>query len=128
MLRTDFSNDAAWEAICAAILAPDAEFGLEANVTCLSDSAYTGLTTEQVTRLAPKGPLCFMFIVDQIALTHPEHPILVVDLNREPGQTFRTLPSEVWSIEANLSLANIDFFEYADSVDHDGIFRGYRDA
>jgi hypothetical protein len=28
-------------------------------------------------------------------------------------------------MEANLSLANMDFFEFADAVDPDGIFRGF---
>jgi hypothetical protein len=126
VIRTDFSDDAAWEAICAAIREPDDEFGLAADVVCLSDPGYAGLTVEQVTESAPKGPLQFLLIVDRIALTHPEHPILVVDLNREPGRTFRTIPSEVAVIQANLTLANMDFFEYAEAVEPDGIHRGFR--
>lgn len=126
VIRTDFADDAAWEAVCAVIEAPDTEFGIAPDVVCLSDPGYAGLTVEQITAIVPHGPLRFMFIVDQLALTHPEHPILVVDLGREPGRSFRTIPSEVWSIDANLSFANIDFFEYAAAVDADGIHRGFR--
>jgi hypothetical protein len=36
-----------------------------------------------------------------------------------------TIPSEIQSIENNLSLANMDFEEFAESADKDGIFRGF---
>lgn len=124
VIRTDFSDDAAWEAVCVALREPDEELGLVANVVCVSDPRYTGLTVEQLTALAPHGPLRFMFVADRAALAHPEHPLLVVDLDDEPGRAFRAIPSTVGSIEANLSIANIDFVEYAEGVDPDGIHRG----
>jgi hypothetical protein len=68
----------------------------------------------------------FVFIVDQAAVSHPDHPILVVDLSTEPGRSFRVIPTEVWSVENNLSIANMDFDEFADQVDQDGVFRGFR--
>ena len=43
----------------------------------------------------------------------------------EPGRTFRVIPSEMWSVENNLSIANMDFAEFADAVDEDGVFRGF---
>jgi hypothetical protein len=54
-----------------------------------------------------------------------EHPILVVDLYTEPGRSFRVVPAEVWGIENNLSTANMDFAEFADEADADGVFRGF---
>ncbi len=65
-----------------------------------------------------------MFVVDHVSLTDAEHPILVLDLGDEPGRAFRVVPREMWGIENNLSIANLSFFEYADSVDADGVFRG----
>jgi hypothetical protein len=59
-------------------------------------------------------------------MTHEEHPVAVVDLWHRPGRTFRVIPSQMWSIENNLSISNMDFFEFADAVDDDGIFRGFR--
>jgi Domain of unknown function (DUF6924) len=123
VLRTDFSDDSAWESICAAIQEPMGEF--RAYVDCFSDPEYDGLTATQLTTLVPKGSQLFAFIVDQVALTHPEHPILVVNLFDEPGRTFRVIPSEMWGVENNLSIANMDFDEFAVSADKDGIFRGF---
>src|SRR5262249_3736591 len=115
VLRTDFSDESAWEAICAALLEPAGEF--RAYLDLLSDPEYDGLTVPQLTALVPKGSdHTFMFIVDRISLSHPDHPILVVDLYDEPGRTFRVIPSEMWSIENNLSIANMDFYEFADAV------------
>jgi hypothetical protein len=125
VIRTDFSDDAAWEAVCAALREPDEEFGYVANVVCVNDPRYAGLSEEQLTALAPKGPGRFMFLVDRVALSDLEHPLLVVDLNDEPERTFRTIPSEVGGIEVNLSLANMDYVSFADAIDPDGIFRGF---
>ena len=62
---------------------------------------------------------------DRITLAQPNYPILVVDLYDQPGQTFRVIPAEMWGVENNLSIANMDFEEFADAVDQDGIFRGF---
>lgn len=124
VLRTDFTDDAAWTAVCEAIQAASDE-GFRARVDCLSDRAYEGLTVAQLTALAPKGgPHAFAFLVDQVALRNPEHPILVVDLYTEPGRTFRVIPAWMWAVENNLSIANMDFGDFADHVDADGIYRG----
>jgi Domain of unknown function (DUF6924) len=127
MLRTDFSDDSAWESICAAVRKPVGEF--RAYIDPLSDREYEGLTVEQLTSLEPKGSdHKFLFIVDRIALTHPDYPILVVDLYEQPGRTFRVIPSEMWGVENNLSLANMDFHEFAENTAHDGIFRGFPES
>ena len=123
VLRTDFSDDAAWESLCAAMEARDDEFGFQAQAQCISDRDYDGLTVEQILPLVPDG-MRFLFIADRIALADPEHPILVVDLDDESGRTFRVIPTFMWAVENNLSLANIDFYEMADSADPDGILRG----
>ena len=126
VLRTDFSGDSAWASICAAIGQPVGEF--RAYVGFVSDPEYDGLTAEQLTRLMPDdSDLTFAFIVDRVALTRPEHPILVVDLCNEPGRTFRVIPSQMYAVENNLSIANMDFEEFAEEVDDDGIFRGFPD-
>src|SRR4051794_13102015 len=86
VLRTDFSDDAAWEAACAAIQEPNGD-GFRAYVDCVSDPAYAGLTVEQFVALDPKGAdHTFAFLVDRVTLTDPDRPVLVVDLYDEPGQ------------------------------------------
>ncbi|MEX0641431.1 MAG: hypothetical protein WD468_01955 [Pirellulales bacterium] len=127
LLRTDFSDDAAWTALCEAVQVPSEE-GFQARVDCVSDSAYDGLTVEQLVALAPKGGdhnQTFAFVVDRVALTNPEQPVLVVDLYDQPGSTFRVIPREMWGVENNLSIANMDYDEFADNADSDGVFRGF---
>ena len=124
VLRTDFTDDAAWSRVCSEIQEPVGEF--QAYVECVSDREYDGVQPDQLVALAALGPYRgYVFVVDRTTLTHAEHPVLVVDLDDEPGRTFRVVPRRMWSVENNLSLANMDFRDFADSVDADGIFRGF---
>jgi len=124
VLRTDFSDDRAWASVRASIVAPVGLF--RANVTFVDDRRYEGLTIERLLQLAPEdsGPT-FVFLVDRETLTHPEHPVLVVDLFDERGRFFRVIPSQMWGVENNLSLANMDWDDFADNVDADGVFRNF---
>ena len=125
LLRTDFSDDAAWAALCDAAQAQSEE-GFQARLECISDRAYDGLTIDQLAALArTNDDLGYIFLADRVALTNPEQPILVVDLYDEPGRTFRVIPRELWGVENNLSLANMDYSDFADNVDADGVFRGF---
>jgi Domain of unknown function (DUF6924) len=124
VLRTDFSDDAAWNAVCSAVQAPQGPFG--ANVDLVSDREYEDATFAQLVAAATEiADRTFMFVVDRTTVTHVEYPIAVLDLWSEPGRSFRLIPSEMWSVENNLSIANMDFDEFADAVDADGIFRGF---
>lgn len=124
VLRTDFSNDAVWEAVCSEIREPVGEF--RAYVDCVSDASYAKLGIGKLVELASTDhDRTFLFVVDEVTITNQEHPILVLDLYEEPGRSFRVVPREMWGVENNLSIANIDFEEFADSSDHDGIFRGF---
>jgi hypothetical protein len=124
VLRTDFSNDSAWQLVCAEVQAPVDEF--RAFVECVSDPAFAGVTPAELASLQPeRSEHSFVFIVDGITLSSPEHPIVVVDLIEEPGRWFRVVPREAWAVQNNLSLANMDFVDFADCVDADGVFRGF---
>lgn len=125
LLQVDFSEDAAWASLCEAVQRPSEE-GFEAVVDCTSDLAYSGLTVGQLVALSPKaGHRTFAFIADRATFTNPERPVLAVDLSDEPGRTFRVIPRALWGVENNLSIANMDFPEFADNVDPDGVFRGF---
>ncbi len=127
VVRTDFSDEAAWARICGEIEAPVGEF--RAYVSFVSDPDFDGLSISALTSLGQRDPTRgYMFIVDRISLTDAEHPILVLDLADEPEPTFRVVPREMWSVENNLSIANMDWLDFADSVDADGVFRGFPDA
>jgi hypothetical protein len=93
----------------------------------VSDSQYANATVDELLALLPSDTgHTFLFIADKTCVEHSDHPLLAVDLYEERGRTFRAIPSEAWGIQANLSLANMDWEEFADNVDEDGIFRGFR--
>ncbi|KUN59541.1 DUF6924 domain-containing protein [Streptomyces griseorubiginosus] len=109
--------------------------GFEANVTYVDDPAFADLT---VTELLESGPdratHSLLLVIDETTTHSPEHPILVVDLGSEPdpandwpgkraGRSFRALPHTIQEIENNLSIANMDWGEFADGVDDDGVRR-----
>jgi hypothetical protein len=130
VLRTDFADDAAWDAVCTTIRTPVRVFGFpigfNANVSFVDDVAYRDLSTAQILALfGPDANHAFVIVVDRTAIADPDHAVLVIDLLEPPGRTFRAVPSTVQSIENNLSIANMDFEEFADAADADGVFRGF---
>jgi hypothetical protein len=127
VLRTDFSDQGAWDTICSKIRKPVGLFRFRANVEFLDDLVYDGINKEQLLELLPKNyNHSFIFVVDQKAISSPGYPVLVLDLFERTGHEFRTLPSQIQGIENNLSIANMDFEEFARAVDGRGIFRGFR--
>ena len=125
VLRTDYSNQEVWEAVRTAMLAPSPDDGFQAYVDIVEDPAYQDMTIKEVLQHVD-SPIGFLFIVDNMTIVHPDHPILCIDLLDEPGQSFRLVPTELWAVENNLSIANMDYFEFRDAVDADGIFRGFQ--
>lgn len=124
VLRTDFSDENAWELVTALMQRPHGDF--KAYVTLLSSPEFEGVTIEQLSDLNHTSQRRFLFVVDSICLRHSEHPVLAVDLSTSPVCSFRVIPSELWGVENNLSTANMDFSEFHRAVDKDGIFRGFR--
>ncbi|WP_405853889.1 hypothetical protein OG407_00445 [Streptomyces sp. NBC_01515] len=130
LIRTDFSDQTAWQALHTAITTPN-EDDFIANVHIVDEAAYRDLTPEQVISLAPaRGFL--LIVADKTALTTPEMPLLAVlpheegddELEQEHGK-LRVIAEELWSIENNISLANMDWEEFVDAADDDGVFRGF---
>lgn len=129
VLRTDFSDQAAWEKVCALIQEPVGIFRLRAYVDFIDDVDYANLTKDQLLQLILDDyDHTFIIVVDQIAVSHPEHPLLIVDLYEKSGREFRAIPSQIQGIENNLSIANMDFEEFADAVHPDGVFRGFPES
>jgi Domain of unknown function (DUF6924) len=128
VVRTDFGNQHIWKTICKLIRAPvhEGSYQFHANVEFVEDGEFRNLTQEQLlARLPSDYKHTFLLVVDTAATQHPEFPILVLDLGRERGRAFRAIPSQVQAIENNLSIANMSFFEFADTVGEDGVFRGF---
>ncbi len=152
LVRTDFSDGEVWEAVCseARMMDPDVRKALEFSEECnrtagrplrrpieelgtslhiIDDRDYADATCEQIlSSLPPDSDSIhgFLFIADKVCMDHSDHPLLVVDLYHERGRTFRAIPSQIFGIQSNLSLANMDWEEFADNVDDDGVFRGFK--
>jgi hypothetical protein len=148
LVRTDFSNEEEWRAICDEVDAGTAddraaysmlrEFSetvgqesgpnvdLPISVNIIDDHANADISPEKVLERLPNARHACVFVVDKQTLSSPDHPILVVDLLQKPGRSFRTIPSEVYAIENNLSISNMDWEDFADRTDADGVFRGFK--
>ncbi len=126
VLRTDFTNENEWKSISAEIITPDPEFEFLPYVVFVNDTSFQDYTEELLfSDSVSRYNHAFIFIVDSITITNPEHPILCVGLKHNKGLKFRTIPSVICGIENNLSISNIDFEEFSDAVDENGIFRGF---
>ena len=122
VIRTDFENQQAWDTVCELIRAPvqEGHESFNAYVEFLDDPEFRNLGKEDLLARVPADyDHSFLMVADG------EATILVVDLYAERGRSFRAIPTAIQSIENNLSIANMDFAEFAESVDADGIFRGF---
>lgn len=102
-----------------------------ADVEFVDDRRYDALTIGGLFSLVGEPPPYYVYIADREAMTDPEHPILAVDTgptvdnetNFRRGATFRLIPAATATVEANLSIANVDFADYVDSAGPDGVYR-----
>jgi hypothetical protein len=121
VLRTYSADSASWRSLCDAI---ESEFDEE--VHFITDSKLEGQSLGDLLEQLPvRSCHSSVFIADERAFKGSESTLLVVDLWEEPGRSFRVVLSQMLSVHANLWLANMDFVDYADSVDSHGVFRGF---
>lgn len=128
LVRTDFTDDGAWEQLRNEAQAVN-EDGFRAYIEPVSDQGFEGADWQAVkaaVRTNEDGA-SVLFIADSFAFTAREHAILVVSLDDTDEPPFRVIPSELWGIDNNLNISNMDWREFADAVDEDGIFRGFDD-
>lgn len=134
LIRTDFSDDERWREVALAAAAP-VDSGdpacptFQAQLVCIDNAENDGLTSAELLTRIGSDPPTYAFLVDARTISDPENPILALDAGDpeydEPGRTFRVVPRAVWSIENNLSIANMDLRDFADSADDDGVFRDF---
>ncbi|MFJ9799404.1 DUF6924 domain-containing protein [Streptomyces sp. NPDC101145] len=127
VLRTDFCDDAAWAAVRAAIDAADGS----PHATYVSDPRFAGAGVgaliDEEAAAGEDDKLTYVFLADAATMTDPSHPLLAVDLYDEPGRTFRVPARWYPEVSANLTIANLDFADFADASDGSGTFRGWGD-
>jgi hypothetical protein len=130
VVRADFRDDGLWQRLIAEIASRTDE-GFAAEVEFVEDRALAGMDEAAIAagyrRAYPheyRHPV--VFVVDAVAVSSVDHPLLVVNLHAgvDAGR-FRALPRQVQSIQNNLSLANMDYIEFASATGPDGVFRGF---
>lgn len=120
LIRTDFSDDAAWRDLRAAAEAESPE-GFRAYLAVLDDPGFRDLTPARLLAIAGAPGRPVIFIADAETFASPERPILC--LEPSTGRSFRVVPAGLWAVENNLSVANMDFEEFLEEADADGVLR-----
>ena len=144
VFRTDFTDDSAWQRIREQITKPSAgmaealgmmnqfyeaidQEGLgdgSAVLQWIDDRRYDGSSVEQLLQSEPaRRDHAILVVVDREAVRTPRSPVLIVDALIQPGRWFRAIPEAVSMIEANLSIANADWEDFADHLGEGGIYR-----
>ncbi|MDX1446615.1 DUF6924 domain-containing protein [Lishizhenia sp.] len=124
VLRTDFSSDATWDKVCNMISLSGKNLGFSAAVEYINQKEFDNLKLEKLYPRNENYKCWYLFIVDSVTIGHEDHPILCVDLTTQEDNTFRLIPQEMWAVDNNLAISNMDFWEFQDEVDSEGIFRG----
>ena len=123
LIRTDFSDESAWQKLLSEVRDPADPFIF--NMEIVDNGANSSATVDQLMEAIPETyPYSFMVVADSMAISQPEHPLLVVDLFEERGRQFRAVAAQVALIDNNLSISNMDFQEFAELVDDAGVFHG----
>jgi hypothetical protein len=128
VVRTDFSDEATWLNVRDAVTATGtgAFDGYQPILRVVDDPAWDGASADDVLATLGEQPLGFVVVIDNETLTTPDHAVLVLSLGpRDRGEQFRSLPAAIPSIEANLSIANLSWEDFARAVDNAGVFRGF---
>jgi len=123
LVRIDFSNDPIWRDLLTEVGRPTQD-GFMAYITVFEDPALDGRDASQLAREASENDqISLCVFADAVTMTHPERPLLCVDL--VSFAAVRVVPSQLQSIENNLSIANMDIEQFVEAAGKDGVFRGF---
>ncbi|MET7685612.1 hypothetical protein [Streptomyces sp. NPDC005423] len=123
LVRTCFSDEQSWQALLTEVATPTEEDFL-ANLDIVDDLAYRGLSAQRMASLTPSGTK-LVVLADDTALAAPEKPLLVIRTGTGRHDELRVIAAELWSIENNITWANMDWADFTDAADEDGVFRGF---
>jgi len=127
LIRTDFTDDTHWADALTRMTTPNVS-GFVADLDPVDDPRFADAQVPELLTLATpdwcRGQRC-LFVVDTTALASPELPVLVIGLHgADRGRTFRVIADQLWAVENNLTLSNMDFADFAAATE-DGIHRGF---
>ncbi|GAB3460161.1 hypothetical protein GCM10027570_44750 [Streptomonospora sediminis] len=116
LLRTDFTDDEAWQALLEGI-------GRDW-MTLLADRSHQGLSVPELVELVPQGSRYPVLVVaDSLAFSSDERSLLLVDVDEDPGRTFRVVPGAISSVVGDLAIQNQSFDDYLDAVGGSGAYQ-----
>ncbi|MFI8399818.1 DUF6924 domain-containing protein [Streptomyces sp. NPDC085463] len=135
VIRTDFADDASWKTVIEELQRPWGPSGeFPAHVHVIDAPAWSGATAEQILAVAGDDDhLSVVFLADRHTMESPVRALLALttfwedeedldpvyyqELAASPGpREFRTVPTAVHEIHANLTLGNMDFAEFAEAA------------
>lgn len=124
LIRVDFASDPVWREIIDAITTPS-EDGFLPQLAVVDDSRLSGESPDAIAAaVSSVSGHSFLFIADRVTIANPDHPVLCIELPLAV-RYFRVIPSEMWAVDNNLSLANLDFEDFLQAAGPDGIYRGF---
>jgi hypothetical protein len=132
LVRTDYSDDAAWQAAvdaAATVYEADDFERMGARLQLVESPELAHLGPQDLARLPREGYLSELAVAD--ARTMEDQTVLFVDLNelnQQVGRAFRSIPQEVEPIVANLSISNMNFSSLLTRWTRTGSFEGSSEA
>jgi hypothetical protein len=134
LVRSDRSDDEAWRRVVDAVTQPldvgAGEDDDEPFVVPVDTPGLEGLTpSELAASTSAEFASGYAVVADDRSMAEArsggEVTVAYVALSRRhPGRSFRCAAERVAEVEANLSIANLDFRDFATAVDPDGVYRG----
>lgn len=133
VLRVDFEDDDAWQRVRDAALAPFSP--ADSHLAVLDDRDYEGLDLTGLAEAPKNYEERVLIVFDAQSREQPDNPLLLIDWLADEDEddeehfiprAVRVLPGQVQTVETNLTLGNMDFEDFAEKTDADGIFRGFR--
>ncbi|MFV5996116.1 DUF6924 domain-containing protein [Streptomyces sp. NPDC056231] len=143
IIRTDYNDETTWQAVATGLTQSWGEKGeFEAHVHLIDDPAWADATPDEVlTAVRRDENLSVVFVADRVTMRSADCALLACDVWSEDEdldpmyyqelidspqpREFRTAPAAVHDVHANLSIANMDFEEFAEeaSADPEGVLR-----
>ena len=111
LVCTDFTSDLAWQQVSEDAQATYDE-GFHDYLEPVSDAAFDRAAWKAVRAAVPANDqgAAVLLIADSVTVTSKDYPILVVDLLDAEGKPpFRCIPAELWAVENNLNITNLDW-------------------
>lgn len=134
LIRTDYSDQQAWEACRSAIDASAMaafDAGIDEHVEIIDDPAYGSVTVERILALENLQDTdhTFVMLADRETMTSAEYPVLFLDLFEDAcGTTVRVVSAALSEVVANVDNAQITIEDYATAAKQAGdgdVFRGF---